>query len=1415
MNTLQDVFISYGRADSKQFAKTLNDRLTALNYVVWFDFDNIPLGVDYQKQIDDGIEKADNFIFIIAPHAINSPYCALEIELALRRNKRIIPILHVEEISQETWQQRNPQGTEEQWEVYKAAGKHSSFPNMHPEISKINWVYFREGQDDFDQGLQGLLEVVERHKDYVHQHTLLLNQALEWERHQKQTQYLLVGKARQAAQAWLQIHFETEQAPCVPTDLHCELITESIKNANNMMTQVFLAYAHSERDAMVRVRRFLQRQGITVWSSDGDIGMGEVWQQAIDQAIEGADNFIYLLSPAAVQSPHCQHELDRARALHKRIIPLCIQAMDLALVPSKLQALQFIDLPEIYPDNLGSDRDSERDLGSNRDSGVETKAQEQLQASPLLKILQEERAYYQRHKVLLTKALKWDRRDRNPSLLLRGYNLNQAKVWLKTAATRTQHQPLTLHQEFLEASLQQPPGVSLDVFISYSRQDSDFARRLNEALQIQGKRTWFDQESIASGVDFQQEIHRGIETSDHFLFVISPRSIASPYCADEVEFAQSLNKRIITVLWQPVDVADLHPVLAAIQWIDFSQAEQDFQAKFRELVRVLETDRTYLQTHTRLLVRAIEWQEAERRESLLLRGEDLAIAEAWLKENTRKQPQPTGLQRDYVGTSRSVEAARQQATEILYQAARKARRWAFRGSLIGVVGLGIALGAGLFANQRIQQVEQAQQLLLVTSKVERLGNTAIKFSEFSPLEALLMAVDAGQQLKQLMGDASLKTYPVVSPLLALQQVQDQIQEQNQFNGHENSEIWSVAFSPDGQYIVSGSGDGTGQLWDLQGQELAEFQDHQGGVTSVTFSPDGQHIVSGSNDSTVRLWDLQGQELAKFQGHQGEVTSVAFSPNGQHIVSGSNDSTVQLWDLQGQELAKFQGHQGGVTSVAFSPNGQHIVSGSNDSTVQLWDLQGQELAKFQGHQGGVTSVAFSPDGQHIVSGSNDRTVQLWGLQGQELAKFQGHQDGVTSVAFSPDGQQIVSGSDDDTLRLWDLQGQELTKFQGHGWVRSVAFSPNGQHIVSGSEDRTVRLWDLQDKQRAKFQGHEDVVSSVAFSPDGQHIVNGSDDGMVWLWDSQGQELAKFQGHEDGVTSVAFSPDGQYIVSGSGDHTVRLWDLQGQELAKFQGHGDVVTSVAFGPDGQRILSGSRDRTMRLWDLQGQELAKFQGHANWVNSVAFSPNGQHIASGSDDITVRLWDLQGQELAKFQDHANWVSSVAFSSDGEHIVSGSSDRTVRLWDLQGQELAKFQGHANWVSSVAFSPDGEYIVSGAGDGTVRLWDLQGNELAKFQGHADWVRSVAFSPDGHHIVSGSQDHTIRLWPVRDLDQLLAGACDWLHDYLSNNPTVSDRDRALCDLPPRSLESISSQRDKPWLENRKTGEWGQIFLSRFYL
>jgi WD40 repeat protein len=232
--------------------------------------------------------------------------------------------------------------------------------------------------------------------------------------------------------------------------------------------------------------------------------------------------------------------------------------------------------------------------------------------------------------------------------------------------------------------------------------------------------------------------------------------------------------------------------------------------------------------------------------------------------------------------------------------------------------------------------------------------------------------------------------------------------------------------------------------------LRTFAGHIDRVWSVAFSPDGKHIVSGSWDRTVKVWDAQtGQQALSLEGHTNAVLSVCFSPDGKRLVSGSGDWTLKVWDAQtGQQVLELKGHTGLIWSVAFSADGKRITSGSSDQTVKVWDAQtGQQVLELNGHTSGVSSVSFSADGKRIGSGSSDQTVKVWDAQtGQQVLELKGHTGEVRSVAFSLDGRTIASGSDDWTVRLWDAVTGDLIAWRPfQGAIRSLWFHPKAQQL----------------------------------------------------------------------------------------------------------------------------------------------------------------------------------------------------------------------------------------------------------------------------------------------------------------------------------------------------------------------------------
>ncbi|WP_016950520.1 hypothetical protein [Anabaena sp. PCC 7108] len=577
-------------------------------------------------------------------------------------------------------------------------------------------------------------------------------------------------------------------------------------------------------------------------------------------------------------------------------------------------------------------------------------------------------------------------------------------------------------------------------------------------------------------------------------------------------------------------------------------------------------------------------------------------------------------------------------------------------------------------------------------------------------------------------------------------------------------VYSLAFSPDGKYLVTGDSDGRVQIWNaLTGREILALLGHSDWVYSVAWSGDGLSLASGSFDNTVKLWDVQsGDCVQTLEGHGSGVRSVAWSGDDQTLASGSDDHTVKLWDVQtGECLRTLQGHSDWVYSVAWSGDDQTLASGSVDTTVKLWDVQtGYCVGTLQGHSGAVWSVAWNGDGLTLASSSGDNTVKLWDVQSGDCVRtLEGHSSEVISVVWSGDGLTLASGSDDHTVKLWDVQtGDCLRTLQGHSsGVISVVWSGDGLTLASGSYDQTVKLWDVQTADCLRtLEGHSSGVRSVVWSGDGLTLVSSSRDNTVKLWDVQsGDCIATFEGHSNWVNSVVWNGDGLTLASGSHDKTVKLWDVQsGDCIATFEGHSNWVNSVVWSGDGLTLASGSFDKTVKLWDVQsGDCVQTLEGHSSGVRSVAWSGDGLTLASGSGDKTVKLWDVQsGDCIATFEGHSNWVNSVAWSGDGLTLASGSGDKTVKLWDVQsGDCIATFEGHSNWVNSVAWSGNGQTLASSSHDKTVKLWDVQsGDCIATFEGHGNWVYSVTWNGDSQTLASGSNDKTMKLWNLQSGD-----------------------------------------------------------------
>ena len=910
------------------------------------------------------------------------------------------------------------------------------------------------------------------------------------------------------------------------------------------------------------------------------------------------------------------------------------------------------------------------------------------------------------------------------------------------------------------------------VFISYSRKDKEFVRKLGEALTACEREAWVDWKDIPLTAEWQKQILTNIEAADNFVFVISPDSIASSNCENEINHAAANNKRMVPIFYRYVADVAIPASLGKFQRIDFGDGD-DFDEKFKELVEALDTDLLWTQAHTRLLTRAKEWEREGKDNSFLLRGKDLREAESWVARGAEQKPKATTLQSQYILASR--------------QAAAKIQRIIIGAVAIAfVAALGLAIYAFLQRNRAQQQTKLAQQRQVQAESATREATEQRNLAQKNATEAQNQTKEATNQRnaaileQRIASSGRLATTALLQDregnfdLAALLSVEafnteDTFEARNallstiQTNSrlraylHHPDSVSSVAFSPDGRHLATATGAAL-VLWNIEsGRPLYGptrctsckckpcSLDVADSVDRITFSPDGSKLALAGG-AIVQLWDVAGwHPLGEpLVGHNDIIDSVSFSPDGKLLASGSADGTIRLWNVISRKPfgEPLHGHTSFVYDVAFSPDGKTLVSSGADDRLRVWDIVTRQPLSNPINAHKVYHMALSPDGKVLASSDQQGgLIRLWDVSsGQALGEpLKGHTQSVTDLAFSPSGKILATASQDNSIRLWDVMNRQiLLVLQGHKMRTSgVAFSPDGKLLASAGADRKVDLWEFANPVplgKLLYRLSPGIKREIL----GGSITEGGSNDLL---------LAR-------STGVAFSPRGKLFASGGPDNSLQLWSTEtwkriGQPLT---GHTKEIDGLTISPDGKRLASGSYDQTIRFWNVAShQPLGKpLQVHTGPMFGLAFSPAGDLLASASGDASIRLFDVVNRRpIGALKGHTEAVWSVAFSPDGQTLASASVDTTVKLWNVASRKLVgELAGHGGAVYSVAFSPDGEKLASGGHDHLVRLWDLASQRMLgePFQGHSGIVQSVTFSPDSKTLASASTDKTIRLWDV---------------------------------------------------------------------
>jgi len=585
-----------------------------------------------------------------------------------------------------------------------------------------------------------------------------------------------------------------------------------------------------------------------------------------------------------------------------------------------------------------------------------------------------------------------------------------------------------------------------------------------------------------------------------------------------------------------------------------------------------------------------------------------------------------------------------------------------------------------------------------------------------------------------------------------------------FCGHTEP-LYSVALSPDGRWVATGSADYRVKVWDAAtGRERWTFPGHTAEVHAVVFSRDGRILITGSADATVKLWDIaSGCQVRTLHNGSG-MFALALSPNGRILVTGNADKSIRVWDWKkGRLLRTLRGNETAIYAVAISSDNRTVVTGDFGGGVKLWDIHsGRKIRTLQREGAKPTPVAFSPNGRWVAAVAIDKSIQLWDTgTGRTIRRLKGHSHAVSSLATSPDGRWLASAGVDQIVRIWNVTtGQEAWRIRGHTrFVRSVAFSGNGRTLVTGSDDGTAKIWALPEGKKGwELSASTGPVVSAAISPDGKRVAMGTAGGIIWLWDvAKGTDMGTLPGRQKPLWAAAFDNSGRTLATGHVDGTIVLWDVERRRAQRvLRGHQGIIWDLAFSPDGRLLATGSADGTARLWDVATGRMIRIL-QTGQTTIVVFSFSNATLATGSVDGDVKLWNVKtGHERLSVQAHSKAVSSIAFSPDDRLLATAGGDQKIKLWEVStGQNKFAFTAHAGTVNSVAFSPDGRTLASGGGDGKVRLWDVySGRQMGTLAAPNRELNVVSFTPDGNALLAVFVEGTVYQWRAASVSEIEA-------------------------------------------------------------
>jgi WD40 repeat protein len=888
-----------------------------------------------------------------------------------------------------------------------------------------------------------------------------------------------------------------------------------------------------------------------VWIDADDIPSGARWRQELGSAIEAANAFVFVITPASVASAECQTELSRAVEVGKRLVPVLYR--DAAGAPPVLLTYQYVDARD----------------GTGLDVTVDK----------VVEAIDTDHDWVTAHTLWLGRALRWEESGRDRSTLLRrGKELRSAEEWLAGQSEDRKPPPTALQSAYIAESgraerrrmrrlataacIAVAVAVTLAVLALLQRSEAVAQRdeaRSRELAAKSGQELEVDPELgilLALEALHTDRTAEGVDALRRAVSESRVRDVIGPQEGGVTTIAFSPDGSLIATGGEDGSVR-------------ISRSEDGSEVAALDAHDVPVRITTFDPSGERVLTAADDGT---------MRLWDTAAG---------------ALVADLVGHTDRVQSAvfNPDGRRLLTSGDTTARLWDVATGrplrVVDAVDFALVSAAFLPGGQRIltgSDGNGAQIWDLETGTNRPLGKAGAQL--------FTVEVNADGTRAVTVGKGADVGATNVWDVRTGERVADL------------GPGLLAAVDPDGHRAVVTRIDGAAAIFDLDsGAEVATLLGHAGPLLDAQFSPDGRLVITAGVDNTARVWSATGTLVAVLRGHTFSVAAAAINPAGTLAATASGDGTARTWDLDAaRELAvPADERRVGISSASFSPDGSMVLASPKDATVRLWRadtgdevLAGDHCAVVEmslpclsgavvlEQASAVNNTTFSPDGTIVATAGDNGTAHLFEANtGRHLATLRGHDGRVWTVAFSPDGRRIVTTASDQSARIWDTAtGRELRSLaHPGGGLAGAVFSPDGATVATAGATTGV-AWDADTGVERRRFDVPSAALSVAYSHDGRHLVVATDGGASIIDAATAEVVLRLVGHDGLASDAAYSDDDQLIVTAGVDGTARIWDANTASLLSvLRGHASAVTSARFNHDGSEVVTSSEDATVRV--------------------------------------------------------------------------------------------------------------------------------------------------------------------------------------------------------------------------------------------